>query len=333
MKRKFEQPIGLQMNPEELLIKFLYEYLDNDSDKSQEEWLKEQSNDGEVSAFFYKLNNENLNKAFQRFNELDSMNYFLELITKMGYFHIVVPAINFLEKVDYEELHEIITDSILAAAYYNHFEIVTYLLKYVAANYPNTHEGLVNETFQVLAREGKIKAVHFFMHSNLPIDPSSAIYEALDQFDIVKFIALNTKVSLNLPEIQNAVQESNNSNVVQFLVEKFCADPSANNNQCIRNAYTNKNFPLVLYLASLPRVMETLDAKHQEAIATLKHNFKNSFDHELRKYRTNYCMFFSHFSKLYVQNTDVQTIIRYLGLIQIQNDFALNDQALNFVLN
>ncbi len=327
LKRKFESHDEIS-NP--ALKNLFSEYSSDDADKFREEWLIDYLSDERASLFFDSLIDEDLNETFENFNQWYSIHDFIEFASELGHLYIVKPAIDYLVLVDYDELHEVITDSILAAANNNHFKIVTYLLQYVAANFHDSHKELVNEVFQVLARTGKIKAIQFFMDSNLPIDPSEAIYEASGQLPTIKFIAANTKVSLNMREINNVVKESNNLEVVQFLIEQLGADPTAGNNQCIRSACVSRNYGLVFYLASIPKVLTALDADHKYIVENWKNYYKSRYHHELSKYKTNFCTFFSPFSDN--QNLDVQSLIGNLGLALIQKESGLNDQALEFIL-
>lgn len=346
MKRKFETP---EVQPNPVLNKLFNEYFNDDSDKSKEELLIEYLDPENASAFFNNLLDENTIETFDSFNQWNPLNDFLKLVSELGYLHIVKPAIDYLVFVEYEELHVVITDSILAAAYNAHFEIVTYLLQYVEINFQYCYEELVNETFQVFARTGEIKALQFYMDSNFPIDLSEAIYAASvsgllfkneqpgigyisTQIKAIKLIASNNKTILNMEDINDAVKESENIDVVRFLIEELGANPTAGDNQCLRNAWIRKNTSLVLYLASFPTVLQSLDAEHQRHVTFLKNGYKTLYYDNFNKYKTNHCMFFSHFSKLYEQNRDVQATIAHLGSALIQKDSGLNDQALEFVL-
>jgi hypothetical protein len=330
MKRKSELDNVLYQD-------LLREFISLESDEARTGLLVNINENGEaLDAIFYQAAIDNSINAFVYCLSSRTLSQILEafdLASSKGHSNIIFKGLQHINENFQGELPDIITDLMYKEASKENFDFVTLLIQEVTRIIPDELENIVNEVFCGVAKYGPLKAVQFLSDSALPLNEGQAILEAANtsQIEIIDYIVNNFKknsadLKTILDDALGVAAECGHIILVQYLIEKNAADPSADNNYAIYNAYGHKHVNIALYLASFPCVLQSLDEHFLTELDNLKRTMKAQ---ELTTYGNSYVNFFPSASEL---NKDINQNSCPLSLNLIQKELDQSNEVFGFIL-
>ncbi len=332
MKRKFdlqdEQDLlneFIRLDSDEARTAFLMT-IDKDADVF-DAIFKQATKDNSPSAFEYCLNFRTLSQIVDAFDLASSENP-----------SIIFIALQYINENFEEEFPDIILALTNKEIANDNFNFVILLIEEICLSYHDQFEEMIHDVFYNVVEKENQKAFQFFIDSPLSLGIGEAILKAAKkgQLAIIDYLIKNIK--FDPADLQTLLDNAlgiaatfGHLRIVQYLIEKTDANPSADGNHAINNALDKNHFNIVLYLASFPCVFESLNETYRPFLNKLKRDTNVRFYNNTDAFRASYCTFFNQDSTSLLVD-DIKQYICNSAVDLIKEEMDLSTEALGFIL-